>query len=126
MFIDIIDEAEFRVQYREYLKKLKLLVDDKSEMKNWDSLEILTQLFKSTTFCVNIEAILGILARAMVTIGIESVVESWVSVMESHDSKSRPLGQKMVLTETAVNLNGPQPVNCDSVVDEANKLYWIY
>ena len=119
LFIDIIYKAEFRVQYREYLKKLKLLVDDKSEMKNWDSLEILTQLFKSTTFCVNIEAILGILARAMVTIGIESVVESWVSVMESHDSKSRPLGQKMVLTETAVNLNGPQPVNCDSVVDEA-------
>ena len=44
--------------------------------------------------------------------------------MESNDSKSRPLGQKMVLTETAVNLSGAQPVNCDSVVDEANKLYW--
>ena len=124
LFIDFINEAELRVQYRDYLKKLKLLLDENTEMKNWDSLEILTKLFKSTTFSVNVEAIMGILARAMVTIGIESVVESWVSVMESHDSKNRPLGEKMVLTETAVNLNGPNPVNCESVVDEANKLYW--
>ena len=43
--------------------------------------------------------------------------------MESLDSKSRPLGQKMVLTETDVNLNESQPVKCDSVVD-AKKLYW--
>ena len=59
-----------------------------------------------------------------VTRGIESVVESWVSVMEKHDNKSRPLGEKMVLIETAVNLNGPNPVNCDSVVYEAMRLYW--
>ena len=43
--------------------------------------------------------------------------------MESLDSKSRPLGQKMVLTETDVNLNESQSVKCDSVVD-AKKLYW--
>jgi hypothetical protein len=124
LFIDIIDEPEYRAQYREYLKKLKLIVDEQSEMKDWDSLKILTKLFKTPEFSLNIEAIMGILARAMVIIGIESVVESWVSVMENHNSKNRPLGEKMILTETAVNLNGPNPVNCDSVVDQANKLYW--
>ena len=93
-------------------------------MIEWDSLKILTKLFDGTEFSLNVEGIMGILARAMVTIGIESVVESWVSVMEQHDSKSRPLGEKMVLTETAVNLNGPNPVNCDSVVNEAMRLYW--
>ena len=124
LFIDIIDEAEYRAQYREYLKKLKIMVDEKSEMKGWDSLKILTKLFKSPEFSLNIEAIMGILARAMVTIGIESVVESWVSIMESHNSKNRPLGEKMIVTETAVHINGPNPVNCDSVVDQANKLYW--
>ena len=74
LFIDIIDEPE----YREFLKRLKLIVDEKIEMKNWDSLKMLTNLFKSPEFSLNIEAIMGILARAMVTIGIESVVESWV------------------------------------------------
>ena len=88
------------------------------------NVKILTKLFKSPEFSLNIEAIMGILARAMVTIGIESVVESWVSIMESHNSKNRPLGEKMIVTETAVHINGPNPVNCDSVVDQANKLYW--
>ena len=59
-----------------------------------------------------------------VTRGIESVVESWVSVMEKHDNKSGPFGEKMVLTGTDVNLNRPNPVNCDSVVYEAMRLYW--
>ena len=30
----------------------------------------------------------------------------------------------MILTETAVSLNGPNPDNCDSVVEEAMRLYW--
>ena len=54
---------------------------------------------------------MGIMARAMVIIGIESVVESWVSVMET---LNRPLVEEMILTETAVSLNGPNPVNYDS------------
>ena len=89
-----------------------------------DSLGILTKLFDGLEFCKNIEAVMGIMARAMVVIGIESVVESWVSVMETHNSKNRPLGEEMVLTETAVSLNGPNPVNSDSVVEEAMRLYW--
>jgi hypothetical protein len=124
LFIEVIDEPEYRAQFREYLRKLKIMVDEKNEMKDWDSLKILTKLFKTPEFCLSVEAVMGILARAMVIIGIESVVESWVSVMENHNSKNRPLGEKMILTETAVNINGPNPVNCDSVVDQANKLYW--
>ena len=54
---------------------------------------------------------MGSMARAMVIIGIESVV---VSVMETPNSKNRPLGEEMILTETAVSLNGPNPVNYDS------------
>ena len=82
LLIEIIDEAELRVQYREYLMKLKILVDEKPDMIEWDSLKILTKLFDGTEFSLNVDGIMGILARAMVTIGIESVVESWVTVME--------------------------------------------
>lgn len=124
LFIEIVDEADYRIQYREYLKRLKLLVIDEPKVKDLDSLAILTKIFADKYFSKNIEAIMAILARAMVTIGVESVVESWVSVMESHNSQKRSLGEKMIITETTISLNGPNPVNCDGVVAEAMKLYW--
>ena len=99
-------------------------MEENPKLAKLDSLGILTKLFDGTEFSKNIEAIMGIMARAMVIIGIESVVESWVSVMELHDSKNRPLGEEMIITETSVSLNGPNPVNCDSVVEEAMRLYW--
>ena len=37
-------------------------------------------------------------------------------------SKNRPLGEEMILTETAVSLNGPNPMT--PVVEEAMRLYW--
>ena len=124
LFIEMVDEADYRIQYREYLRRLKLLVTEEPKVKDLDSLSILTKIFDDTVFSKNIEAIMAILARAMVTIGVESVVESWVSVMESHNSQKRPLGEKMIITETSISINGPNPVNCDGVVDEAMKLYW--
>ena len=123
LFIDVVEEGEYRVQFREFIKKLKLWMEENPKLAKLDSL-ILTKLFDGTEFSKNIEAIMGIMARAMVIIGIESVVESWVSVMELHDSKNRPLGEEMIITETSVSLNGPNPVNCDSVVEEAMRLYW--
>ena len=67
----------------EYLRRLKLLVSEERYVKDLDSLAILTKIFADKYFSKNIEVIMAILARAMVTIGVESVVESWVSVMES-------------------------------------------
>ena len=58
------------------------------------------------------------LARTMVTIGVESVVESWVSQMEHHNNQRRNLGETMNVTELFTTVNGPNPVNCDAVVQE--------
>ena len=123
LFTEVVDEAEYRMQYREYLRKLKSMLDDEPNVMKLDSLSVLTKMFAGD-FSKNIEAIMGILARAMVTVGVESVVECWVSVMEAHNCQRRPLGEKMIITETSVNLNGPNPVNCDGVVEEAMQLYW--
>jgi len=98
LFIEMVDEADYRIQYREYLRRLKLLVNEEPKVKDLDSLSILTKIFDDKEFSKNIEAIMAILTRAMVTIGVES--------------------------ETTISINGPNPVNCDGVVDEAMKLYW--
>ena len=44
--------------------------------------------------------------------------------MEDHNTKKRALGENMILTETSICINGPNPVNCDGVVKEAMKKYW--
>jgi hypothetical protein len=56
--------------------------------------------------------------------GLESVVESWVSVLEHHNNPRRPLTQKRLEEEAMISLNGPAEVHCDSVVQEALGRHW--
>jgi hypothetical protein len=56
--------------------------------------------------------------------GIESVVETWVSVLEQHSSKLRNLTQARLEHEAMVAINGPEVVHCDPVVKEALSKYW--
>ena len=56
--------------------------------------------------------------------GLESVVESWVSVLEHHNNPRRPLTQERLEQEAMVALNGPAEVHCDSIVEEALASFW--
>ena len=64
------------------------------------------------------------MARAGVAMGLESVVESWVSVLEHHHNPRRPLTQERLEQEGMVALNGPAEVHCDSIVEEALASFW--
>ena len=64
------------------------------------------------------------MANASVAMGLESVVESWVSTMEHHSSPRRPLTQDRLEQECMVAINGPTEVQCNSVVEEALITYW--
>jgi len=48
--------------------------------------------------------------------GLESVVESWVSIMEHHINSVRSLTQDRLEQECMVAINGPVEVQCKSVV----------
>ena len=56
------------------------------------------------------QSALAVLAIASVAMGLESVVESWVSVMEHHNNPSRPLIQARLEQECMVAINGPKEV----------------
>jgi hypothetical protein len=71
----------------------------------------------------NIENLLSVLAMAGLCMGLESVVESWVSKIELHSSKLRNISQER-LNHKAMIANGPQVVHCDIVVREALSAYW--
>ena len=65
-----------------------------------------------------------ILAKAGSAKGLESVVETWVSVLENHASTHCTLGQDRLVGEGIVAINGQEVVHCDTVVREALKVYW--
>ena len=69
-----------------------------------------------------IETVISILCRAALTMSVEAVVESWVSIMEHHSSKRRPLGEESMVEEVVIAINGPSVVHCDAVVKESLRI----
>ena len=70
-----IPEAELRLQYREFNRRLEELSKMKGS-KNLSSLQILGKfLDPKENLCKNIEGPLSVLARASVTQGVEAIVE---------------------------------------------------
>ena len=78
-------EDELRIQYRTFISK----IEDLGDLSKKESTEILS-LFMDPKLghYKNIQSVLAILATAGVTMGLESVVESWVSVLEHHSNPS--------------------------------------
>ena len=72
---------------------------------------------------MNIESVLSVMARAGVVMGLESVVESWVSKMEHHNNPKRALSQERLENESMVAINGPSVPHCEGIVEEALELY---
>ena len=90
------------------------------------SLDILRTLIDpSMNLYCGIEDVLSILLRAAVAKGgVESVVESMVSVVEAHTPPSRGiLKQERLEDEALFAWNGEDVVHCDPLVREALALY---
>ena len=111
------DKQELRVQYREYLKRLEILskVPANRELSDMELLELFLHPDNKQLY-ENVEAVLSVMARAALLISVESVVESWISVMEHHASQRRTLGEMMLHEEMVIAINGPILVHCDSIV----------
>ena len=88
------------------------------------SLASFINLLSNLNHFKDIESVLSMLASAGVAMGLESVVESWVSVLEHHNNPRRALSQERLEQEAMVAINGPAEVHCDSIVDEALASYW--
>ena len=60
-----------------------------------------------------------------VVIYVESIVESWISVMEYHTSKTRDLTAESLHNKLTIVVNGPLSQHCQSIVKESMRAYWI-
>ena len=120
-----LDETDLRLQYRQFNKVLEEEAGRAKQSST--SLNILKLLLdpKEEKF-KEIEGVLSILANAAICQGgVESVVESMVSVLEAHTPSVRGiLNQERLENEVMVAWNGEDVFHCDSVVKEALKTYW--
>ena len=109
-----------RQQYFDYCRVLSTLERD------LESMEIFRLLFKpNAELYKGIEGILSVVARAMISMSVESVAEGWISILESHKSKERNRLENTSLEAVmTIAVNGPEAAKCNAIVEEAKKIYW--
>ena len=118
------EEIELRIQYRRFLEQLQD-ISNLEDSEKFTSMQIFILLLNTKEKrWQNIEGIMDILVRAALMKSVEAVVESWVSVLEHHSSKTRGLGDDAVKTEMMISINGPEIQHCDPIVAEAMNNYW--
>ena len=89
-----ISKNEFQAQHSEYLRRLERLARTDAEARKLVDMELL-ELFvhpDKKQLYEGIETVLSVMVKAALLIGVESVVESWISTMEHHASQRRTLG----------------------------------
>ena len=118
------DTVELRFQFRIFVEKLSTL----GEEKDWDqltSMDILVKMMSTEEErWKGCEGIMDILCQAATKKTVESVVESWVSVLEHHSNKSRNLKAENIQSEMMIAVNGPLVQHSQEVVKESMKKYW--
>ena len=114
-----VDEVELRRDFREYCRVLGSLQGSPTSMEIFELMfDAKKDKYKGT------ENILAVIGRAMISMSVESMAESWISVLEAHSTKTRGLEQLSMEVEMMVAVNGPECVYSSSVVEEALSLYW--
>ena len=85
--------------------------------KDIDSLDLIREFLntKDALYC-EIELIIFALCVAAVTISVESIIESYISVYESRNSKIRPITEEHAHHEMIIAINGPELCNADNVI----------
>jgi hypothetical protein len=110
---------------RQYFDYCQVLSSTSLEEK-LESMQIFRLLFDpKAELYKGIQGILSVVARAMVSMSVESVAEGWISILESHKTKARNRIEDTTLESLmAIAINGPEPAKCNSIVNEAQVIYW--
>ena len=119
-----MDDDVIQDQYKAFIVRLNTLCKDVPE-SDLKSMNILTQFYRtSTSLYEGIELIMHIMNVAAVSMGVESILESQISVYEKHADGCRNLGEDRGCHEMHVSLNGPPLNKKRSVVVNALDAYF--
>ena len=116
--------AEMREQYQEFLRKVKG-IEQMGGSENFSSMDMMVLMMNTAARRYRgCEAVMNILVQAATMKSVESVVESWISVLEHHSSKTRNLSTNSIDSEMTIAINGPSIQHRDSIVEESMQAYW--
>ena len=114
-----IEETELRQQYRDYCRVLGSLEG------SFTSMQIFELIFDpKNNYFKGIKSVLDLIGQGIISMSVESIAETWISVLESHNTKTRGLQQTTLEDEMMIAVNGPEVARCDTIVEEAMELYW--
>ena len=101
------------------------MVNEQKGSSQFTSMDIMVKFMKTEDkLYQGCEAVMNILTQGATIKTVESVVESWISVLEHHANKSRPLKSESIHSEMMVAINGPLLQHSQGVVSETMKAYW--
>ena len=120
-----IPDVELAAQYKEFLRRLEKVTNRIKEKDLPQSIEILKMFLDSSKrLYLGIEMVIHVLSVASVSMSVESVVESHVSVYESQINKHRNVSKDRGRRKLHISLNGPIVSRCGGVVKAAMTKYW--
>ena len=119
------DMAEMRRQFKLLLHRLEDIVKIKDSQLLSSMDIIILMLNTEGRRYVGVEAVMDIICQACTFKSVESVVESWISIMEHHSSKQRNLKEENIQNEMMIACNGPPVQHCMSVVEGAMTRHWM-
>ena len=120
-----IPDVELAAQYKEFLRRLEKVTSRIQEKDQPDSMGVLKMFLDSARgLYLGIEMVMHVLSVASISMSVESVVESHVSVYESRINKKRNVSEDRGRREMEISLNGPIVSRCGGVVKAAMTEYW--
>ena len=119
------DRTEWREQHQQFVRRFSEIARGRTDLDTISSMQILVLLLETEAKRYEgCQLIMHIVTRAATLKSVESVVESWISVLEAHSSKIRPLSEQGTQNEMMISVNGPLVQHCEAVADEAMDSYW--
>ena len=83
-----VSRTELKYQYREYVRWMQDLASSKPKVMKFSDMELLelTLMPENKEIYGRVESVISVMVRASLVISVESVVESWISILEHHSS----------------------------------------
>ena len=119
-----IPDVDLAAQYKEFLRRLEKVTNGILEKDLPESIKVLKMFLDSSKrLYLGIEMVIHVLSVASVSMSVQSVVESHVSVHETRINRQRNVSEERGRQEMQISLNGPIVSRCGGVVKAAMTEY---
>ena len=91
------------------------LASSKPKVMKFSDMELLelTLMPENKEIYGGVESVISVMVWASLVISVESVVKSWISILEHHSSQLRNIGELLLHKDMVTAINSPSVENCE-------------